>query len=101
MKSLLRSPSFLALFLVFANLLDCIFTYIGLNHAGGKELNPLMDYLIQHSWTTFFVVKMSLVIILSYILWFFSRLKILLILSCFYSLLVLYYIYSFFVIFAL
>lgn len=83
------------------NLLDCIFTYIGLNYAEGKELNPIMDYLIQHSWSTFFLVKMGIISALTSLLYYLRAEKTLKVLSCFYGILVLYYLVMFIRIFAL
>ena len=93
MRNLLKSHKFLCIALIIFILLDCVFTYIGLTHANGTEINPIMSALIEHSWATFFIVKMFFVSGAVYALYRLRNLKALTILACAYGLLVLYYIY--------
>lgn len=54
----------LCLFLLFAGLLDALFTHYGIAKGVIQEGNPLMRYLINKNWVLFYGMKIALPLIL-------------------------------------
>lgn len=63
MKTKVASKASLV-FIALAQLLDTASTYYGLTVLGGNELNPIMNYFIGLGWAYFFIIKLSLILLL-------------------------------------
>lgn len=85
-----------ALLTILLSILDGYLTLVHLQH-GGRELNPLVDLLIQSGWTPFIVVKAALssicVVFLVVHKNFFLVKKLLLLVCGIYLLLLFYHLY--------
>lgn len=55
-------------FLLFASLLDALFTDTGLRVGGMVEANPLMRYIYEHAYVLFYPIKIALPCLLLFIL---------------------------------
>jgi len=56
----LRTP-LLALYIMFANALDAYLTHIAVYEGEARELNPLMNYILDDSVEDFYFVKIGVV----------------------------------------
>lgn len=56
----LRTP-LLALYIMFANALDAYLTHIAVYEGEARELNPLMNYMLDDSIEDFYFVKIGVV----------------------------------------
>lgn len=56
----LRTP-LLALYIMFANALDAYLTHIAVYEGEARELNPLMNYILDDSIEDFYFVKIGVV----------------------------------------
>jgi hypothetical protein len=54
----------LVLFIATASAIDALLTHIGIKHGIIQEANPLMDWLYERSETLFFLLKVTLPIML-------------------------------------
>jgi hypothetical protein len=70
-----RVVSLLLLALLLLNIADSFCTVIAVTSGVGREVNPLMDWLIDNSVTAFIVFKMAIGPVVVVPLWFFRRRK--------------------------
>lgn len=57
-------------FLLIAGLLDAVLTHMGVAFGLIEEGNPLVKFLMEKSWTLFYLIKVSLPIVLIGIMFF-------------------------------
>ncbi|MBL4953662.1 hypothetical protein JK635_15850 [Neobacillus sp. YIM B02564] len=74
------------LFLLFAGTLDAVLTHFGVTLGIVEEANPLMKLVIEKNWSYFYLIKISLPLLLIGLFLFHpvkKKMKLLLVASCF------------------